>query len=157
MFLIYCHITLLYSTELYCYLLQEQLVHRPIWTVTHNGIPAEEDGAWEPGYSTCPLFYQEVSCTQQEPWIPMEAAVGWGDSNWNSLMLQYTSTGSFIFNSLCKYYCYSTQKGNYIVLLQCTTNIQLCEIKLYYHSTLNFVCYIYLYVLTLKVISREVI
>lgn len=39
------HMTLLYPTERYCYLLQEQLVHRPIWTVTHNGIPAEEDGA----------------------------------------------------------------------------------------------------------------
>jgi len=39
------HMTLLYTTERYRYLLQEQLVHRPIWTVTHNGIPAEEDGA----------------------------------------------------------------------------------------------------------------
>jgi len=74
-------------------------------------------------------------------------------------MLQYTSTltGSFIFNSLYMYYCYSTQKGNYIIILQCTTNIQLCEIKLYYHSTLNFVCCIYLHVLTLKVISGEFI
>jgi len=39
------HMTLLYTTEQYFYLLQEQLVHRPIWTVTHHGIPAEEDGA----------------------------------------------------------------------------------------------------------------
>jgi len=150
------HMTLLYSTEQYCYLLQEQLVHRPIWTVTNNGIPAEEDGAWEPGYSACPLFCQEASCTQQEPWIPLEAAVGWGDSNWNLLMPQYTNIlmWSLIFKNLCLCYCYSTQKDNYIVF---DSVQQISEIKLYYHTTLNFVCYIYLHISTLKFVTREVI